>query len=116
MKITDSDLELIDEFIIKCRQFIDPKLFRQIRERGLTSFIDRLPTDIQKAKIEARLRLRTVGYYTGDPVIEKIASKMVRLDVLRSRLESLPVSKLEQIQELAQAILDLSTDIINETT
>lgn len=45
-----NDLQAVDNYIEKCRQFVDPRLLRDIMRRGLYHIINFLPGNINEAK------------------------------------------------------------------
>lgn len=75
-----TDLELIDLYCEKCRDFINPKLYRDIVDRGLYNIVNHLPKDIKEAKAVARGRLYETGKYSGIQDIEEIGGLIMRLE------------------------------------
>jgi len=92
-----TDLELIDKFCVECITFIDPRVFREIEDRGLYSIINRLPYLVEERKATARARLKLIGAYVGDPEIEQIADEISRIKALQIELFNTPASEVIKI-------------------
>lgn len=108
-----TDLELLDKFCETCVDFIQPQLFRQIEERGLTRFVNYLPNNSLEAKAVVRARLSKYGRYIGDPEIEQIASKINRLTFLRETLTKLSLTEPQKVIPVLEEMTDLSNFILN---
>lgn len=82
-----TDLEFIDHWFDKCSDFIDPLLFRELRDRGLTSYVNLCGgSSIDENKAIARARMSKNGKYIGEPEIEKIASHIDKISSLKKKL------------------------------
>jgi hypothetical protein len=92
-----NDLEAIDQYIINCRDFINPKLFRDINKRGLYKIINQLPYDRNEAKAIARARLAKIGKSFGDEEIDQIANTVQRMEFLRDQLAALQMTDADKV-------------------
>ena len=92
MAETLNDLQLVDTYIEHCRNFINPKLFREIQKRGLYNIINHLPKNINEAKAIARARLSHIGKEFGDEEINQIANTIQRIEFLITQLNQTPVT------------------------
>ncbi len=108
-----TDLELIDLYCENCIEFIDPRLFREIEQRGLYEIINNLPyTNPKERKYVARARLsQQKGVYTGDVEIEQIASVVNRMDFLRKRLNEANLANVHLTIPLLSEMMELSSQI-----
>lgn len=86
MEETLNDLQAVDNYIEKCRQFVSPALLRNITSRGLYDIINYLPSDVKEAKSVARARLAKIGRSFGDEEIDQIANTVKRIEHLRDFL------------------------------
>jgi nicotinate phosphoribosyltransferase len=55
------DIELLDRWCETCLETPHPMLFRDIQNRGLSTVIDKLPTNVGEAKIQVRFRLKVLA-------------------------------------------------------
>lgn len=108
-----TDLELLDLYCEKCRDFIDPVLFRDIEKRGLVYAINRLPSNINEAKSMMRGRLVTTGRYIGDPEIEAIADTVHRLESLCKELQGLNMADADRVLHILNQMQDHATYVLN---
>jgi hypothetical protein len=108
-----TDIELLDKFCETCLGFIDPATFREIQNRGLTRFVNYLPSKKDEAKAVVRGRLSKVDKYVGDPEMEQISNIIARMEDLRTQLlkmnmadvhKTMPI--LSEIQEHSQFLKD----------
>lgn len=105
---TMTDLECVDNYIEKSRDFIDPKIFREINQRGLYQIINLLPNDAREAKAIARAHLSKTGKYFGDEQIDQIAGTIQRLEFLRANLNSLSMTDCDKTFVILSEMKDLS--------
>lgn len=103
-----TDLECVDNYIEKSQDFINPKLFREISQRGLVQIINLLPKDIREAKAIARARLSKAGKYFGDEQIDQIAGTVQRLEFLRGNLNSLSMTDCDKTFVILAEMKELS--------
>ncbi|NDE91601.1 MAG: hypothetical protein EB059_10815 [Alphaproteobacteria bacterium] len=104
-----TNLDLLDKYCDTCLDFIHPSIFREIEGRGLTTLINRLNTlDPKEAKAIIRARLASKGQYVGDPEIERIASIVDWLQILRYRLNQLNMASAHDVKKIAAEMLEHS--------
>lgn len=103
-----SDLQLVDLYCEECRSFVNPKLFRQINDRGLYDIVNFLPKDIYEAKAIARARLMERGQYFGDPEIDEIAGKIQRLETLKKKLYGMNMTEVNITIPILDEMIELS--------
>jgi len=108
-----TDLELIDEYILKCRGFVSPALLGEVTSRGLYSVINFLPPDIKEARAIARARLVKRGKYLGDPEIQWFADRVDRLNFLRKDLEKINLADVDKSLILINEMKLISEEIKN---
>lgn len=80
-----TDLEFVDHWIDNST-FINPILFRELRERGLYHITNFLSGDRDIQRATARARMAHAGHYVGEPEIEEIAGHLDRAKKLRADL------------------------------
>lgn len=97
-----NDLQAIDQYIEQCREFINPKLFRDINSRGLYKIINGLPYNVNEAKAVARARLGKVGKAFGDEEINQIANTVQRMEFLRDRLNEANITDAHTVIPLVE--------------
>jgi hypothetical protein len=100
-----NDLEAIDQYIINCRDFINPKLFRDINNRGLYKIINGLPYDVNEAKAIARARLAKIGKSFGDEEIDQIANTVQRMEFLRDELSCLSMTDIDKVLPVVNELI-----------
>lgn len=108
-----TDLELVDEYIVKCSRFVNPTLLREVTNRGLYNIINYLPKDINEAKVIARGRMAKIGKYFEDEEINEIANKIQRAEYLRNELNKLRMSEADEIASIINEMLELNTFILD---
>ncbi len=104
-----TDLELVDEYIVKCQRHVNPGLFNQVRRRGLYDIINFLPTDIQEAKAVARARLAKQKKYFGEPEIDAIFQEVSRIENLRTRLNDITVTDVDKLLPILEEMTTRGT-------
>lgn len=97
-----TDLELIDKYCES--EFIDPFIFRRIKQRGLYGIIDKLQGNSSERKAQARARLYKTGRYTGDPEIENIADLIASVDRIKQNLINTPSTEVVAILNLTEEL------------
>jgi hypothetical protein len=100
-----NDLQAIDQYIENCRDFINPKMFRDINKRGLYKIIHQLPYDRNEAKAVARARLAKIGKAFGDEEIDQIANTVQRMEFLRDELNKTPMTDTDKILPLVTELI-----------
>jgi hypothetical protein len=100
-----NDLEAIDQYIINCRDFINPKLFRDINNRGLYKIINGLPYDVNEAKAIARARLAKIGKSFGDEEIDQIANTVQRMEFLRDELNKIAMTDTDKVIPIVNELI-----------
>lgn len=103
-----NDLELVDEYIEKCRRFVNPVLFREIQHRGLYDVINHLPDNVLEAKSVARGRLAKIGKSFGDNEIDQIANTIQRIETLRDTLKSMNMADADKVLPILSEMTSLS--------
>lgn len=91
-----NDLEAVDNYIEKCREFVNPRLLGDITNRGLYDIINYLPRNIKEAKAVARARLAKKGKYFGDEQISQIANTIHRIEFLRNELSTISMTDVDK--------------------
>lgn len=100
-----NDLEAVDNYIERCRQFVNPILLRDITARGLYHVINLLPGDIDEAKSVARARLAKMGKFFNDAEIDQIANEVQRIEFLRDKLNSLEMTDVDKTLSILQEMV-----------
>lgn len=96
-----NDLEILRRYCEKGLEFLDPRMFREIENRNLTKYVNRLGTkDKPKAWAVIVARLAADGRYFTDDEINTIAAEIQRLEVLREKLNKLPITESPQIAKI----------------
>lgn len=110
---TQTDLELLDKFCEECLDFVNPPLFREIQNRGLSYMVNFLPNTTEQAKAVVRARMTNAGNYFGDEQIDQIAGWITRLNFLRKQLAGMnmadphkTISILDEMKSLSELILN----------
>lgn len=80
---TLNDLEVVDLYIEKCQQFVNPRLLGEVTRRGLYDIINFLPHNRDEAKAVAYARLGKMGKVFNEPEIDHISAEISRLESLR---------------------------------
>lgn len=106
-----SNLELVDKWCEMCLEFPDPRMFREITDRGLYDIVNFLPNNTPEAKVVARARMHGKGMYTGDPQIEEIASKIDRLMFLREKFNKIEVTDVHRTRPIIAEIGELTNKV-----
>ena len=107
-----SDLEFLDKYVESNLVFIDPRDWREIRNRGLVWVVNDLHTqDVKEAKSIVRAKLSTAGKYSDDPHIQLIASKIDRMKFLRKELIKTNVADPTHYMHLLDKMTELAEDI-----
>lgn len=94
---TMTDLEFIDHYIEKCRQFVNPFLLREASKRNLVGYLNYLPSNIQEAKAIVRARMSKSNKYFYEDEIDKIAGEINRLEKLRTELNQLNLADAHKV-------------------
>lgn len=98
-----TDLEFVDHWIDNS-EFINPILFRELRDRGLYHIINHLSGDRDVRRATARARMAQAGHYVGEPEIEEFAGHVDRIKKLRNDIcntePTNPVVMLQLINDL----------------
>lgn len=103
-----SDWEIVQKYVEQCRDFINPLLFKDVRERGLIHIVDRLPKDVDVALSVATARMIKYGKMSEDVrVNEHVESILKRVDVLKKELNDTPSTEKHVILEKIQKIKEL---------
>jgi hypothetical protein len=100
-----NDLQAIDQYIENCRDFINPKMFRDINKRGLYKIIHQLPYDRNEAKAVARARLAKIDQAFGDEEIDQIANTVQRMEFLRDRLSEVSMTDADKVIPIVQELI-----------
>jgi len=108
-----TDLELLDFYADHCSPFIDPRIFRHVKSRGLVWAVYDLPKGIEAKKSIIRARLSQTGQYTGDPVIEKISGVIDRIKETQKEIQGLKPTDVEDLFVLGKRLNTLSAQVIN---
>jgi hypothetical protein len=110
---TETDLELVDRYIDTCLEFINPKTFREINDRGLYHIINFLPNNKAEAKVVARSRMAVIGQYFGDDEIDQITGMIYRLLALQKKFTGMNVADahqtmpvIKEMEAITQFLLD----------
>lgn len=103
-----TDLEFIDLYIEKSRDFIPPQLFREIQDRGLYNIINYLPYSVDEAKSIARARMAKMQRFFGEPEIDKISGEVIRFEFLLKRLNQTNPADAHDIIPILEEMLNLS--------
>lgn len=106
-----TDLELIYEFIGK--PFINPALFRQIRERGLYNIVNFLPPNAKEAKAVVHARLAKNGKYIGNEEIQIIADKIDRIQFLKQSIVDIKASEVQELIPILSEMQELSNFVLD---
>lgn len=108
-----NDLEAIDNYIEKCREFVNPKLLYDIQSRGLYDIINYLPRNVKEAKSIARARLAKIGRCFGDAEIDNIANTIKRLEWLKNALNQTNIADADKILPLLNEMIECTEYIKN---
>lgn len=100
-----NDLQAIDRYIEKCRQFVNPALLRDINRRGLYKIINYLPVDVNEAKAVARARLAKIGKSFGDEEIDQIANTVQRMEFLRDQLNGISMTDVDKVMPIVNELI-----------
>jgi hypothetical protein len=100
-----NDLEIIDKYIQSCRDFINPKLFREIIKRGLYKIVNQLPYNRDEAKAVARARLAKIGKSFGDAEIDQIANTVQRMEFLRDELHKIAMTDTDKVIPIVNELI-----------
>ena len=92
-----TDLDLVDNYIERCQQFVNPFLLRQVTNRGLYHVINFLPHDIKEAKAVARARLIKMGKFFDEPEIDAIFQEINRLEFLKNELNKIKITDVDKL-------------------
>lgn len=103
-----TDLELIHEYIDKCRDFITPQLYREMNSRNLLWVVNYLPKDKKEARAIAYSRLAKKGKTFGDEEIDNIASLVSRLEDLRDSMSVMSMTECNTVIPLLDEMQELS--------
>lgn len=104
-----TDLELVDKYCEECRDFINPRLFKEIGNRGLYGIINMLPKDIREAKAVARARLATTNKFFNEPEIDAIAGHIKTLERLKNKFISINITD-------TNLLIPVLKDMLSEAT
>lgn len=95
-----TDLQFVDHWIDNS-EFIDPILFRELRERGLYHIVNLIgPGTREEQKAVARARMAEAGHYVGEPEIEAVASHVDRIKFLRNKIYNTNATDVMELLEL----------------
>jgi len=98
-----TDLEFVDHWIDNS-EFINPILFKELRERGLYHITNYLSGDRDIRRATARARMAHAGHYVGEPEIEEIAGHVDRIKKLRNDIFNTdatePVAMLKLVDDM----------------
>jgi hypothetical protein len=107
-----TDLELIDLFIDFDVVGPDPRLMRDICDRGLLWVVNRLPGNNKaEEKAAARAKLASRGLYTEDDDISKIQFIVGRIEALKGQLSKTDSFDFDKVDSLVNSIRNLSRDL-----
>ncbi len=106
-----TDLQLVDLYIEKCRQFVNPRLFGQLNSRGLIPYVNFLPKDINEAKAVARARFAERGKFFGEAEIDDIAGRIDNLKRMRDEFNSLKITDVDKLLPILVRMTETATDI-----
>lgn len=82
-----TDLELLDRWCETCLETPHPMLFRDIQNRGLSTVIDKLPTNVDEAKIQVRFRLKVL--YSNIELINRKRKERELLEINKKNVFSI---------------------------
>lgn len=100
-----TDWELVKLHIEKCREFVNPKLFREINSRGLYNIINFLPNDYDLRETVAYSRMVKAGKLPMDHSVAEEVSRLNRIDSLKEKMFK---TKSTEKSELIEIIKELS--------
>lgn len=106
-----TDLQCVDNYIEKCRDFVNPILLKDIQSRGLYNVINFLPNDINEAKSIARARMAKMGKCFGDDEIDHIANTVNRVEFLRNKLNGMSMTDCDKVLPILNEMRKLSENI-----
>jgi hypothetical protein len=104
-----TDLQLLDKFV--SQPFPDPKLFREIRNRGLYGIIQYAPPG-KEGKAYIRAKLIEKGY-PQDPEMQQIKSIVDRLKHLQAEIAQANVTSPRAYIALLKEMETEATNLIN---
>lgn len=108
-----NDLELLEKYVDTCLGFIDPFTFREIERRGLTRFVNYLPSNKEEAKGILYARLAKEGKVFGDEEIDYIASEIKRVEDLLKKLNSMNMADAHKVLPILEEMKITSNFILN---
>jgi len=100
-----TDLEFVDHWIDHS-EFINPVLFRELRDRGLYHIVNLLgPGTREEHKAIARARMAHAGHYVGEPEIEAVASHVDRIKFLRDKIHNTDSTDVIELLKLTNLMI-----------
>lgn len=108
-----TDLELLEKYVNECRDFVNPKLFREIDKRGLMRFVNYLPHDKLKANAVLKARLAKEGKVFGNEEIDQISSEIKRLEFLRKELANQNIADVDKTLPIINEMKTISEFLFN---
>lgn len=109
-----TDLELVNLYIDKCFDFIDPRIFQEIRNRGLYDIINYLPkVSKDEARAVAYTRMIKAGKAFNDPRLDIINGLLKKIDIAKKKLQTIETSELQTIIEISYEMQYDANRIIN---
>ena len=104
---TLTDFEVVELYLEKCRQFINPKIFAEINVRGLYHIINKLPKDKDEAHMVAVYRMvkhrKTLGINMDEFLIQE---KLSRIKALQADIFNTPETEISNIKEKCNILLN----------
>lgn len=111
--MASTDLELIDKWCETCLRFINPRMLREIKRRGLYNVINYLPNNEKEAKAVARARLAQIGKYFGNDEIDQIANEIQRVEFLKNKLIEINIADADKVEPILKEMLERTRFIKN---
>lgn len=106
-----TDIQLVNLFIDRCRDFINPVIFREVRDRGLYNITNYLPKNKNKAQAVAVARMIAAGKYLPDEEMNEIASIIHRLNDLQKELSKMNMADVDKTLVIIDTMQRLSLQL-----
>lgn len=98
-----TDLEFVDHWIDNS-EFINPILFRELRDRGLYHITNYLSGDRNEKRAIARARMAKSGHFVGEPEIEEIAGHIDQIKKLQAEIFNAENTDILKLLEAAKKL------------
>ena len=109
-----TDLEVVNLYVDKCMDFIDPRIFQEIRNRGLYDIINFLPkVSKEEAYAVAYTRMIKAGKAFNDSRLDVINGLLKKIEIAKNKLQTIETSELQTIIEISYEMQYDANIIIN---